>query len=88
MDRIRAGLDQGIKKELLKTFKVSNKRAFNVQKYGFPIEYVKRTLEKNECNFCSTVYYLEEKDQTKIVTTIGEAERALEANKSPKKSKK
>ena len=45
-----------------KTFKTNTKKAFNVQKYGFPLEYVKKTVEKNECHFCKTVYYLENKD--------------------------
>ena len=45
-----------------KGFKTNTKKAFNVQKYGFPLEYVKKTVEKNECNFCTTVYYLENKD--------------------------
>jgi hypothetical protein len=49
-------------KHFVKPFKTNSKKAFAVQKYGFPLEYVKQTVELNECNFCTTVYYLENKD--------------------------
>ena len=67
-------------------FKTNTKKAFNVQKYGFPLGYVKDTVEKNDCNFCTTVYYLENKDQSKINTRTTQVK--LDEEKDKKKLKK
>lgn len=73
-------------KNFTKPYKTNTKKAFKVQKYGFPLGYVKETVEKNECNFCTTVYYLENKDQTRINTRQSQVQ--LMAEKKDKKPKK
>jgi len=47
-------------------FKYSKKTAFLVQRFGFPMTYTQKVLNENMNNFCSTVYYLVQKDQGKI----------------------
>ena len=75
-DEIKEELDRLMQGELpnvmlnhfIRHYETNSKKAFKVQQYGFPLEYVKKTVKANDCNFCTTVYYLENKDQSKIAT--------------------
>lgn len=49
-------------KEFNSDFRFSKKAAYLVQRFGFPMMYVKDQMEKNATNFCTTVYYLMIKD--------------------------
>ena len=47
---------------ITENFKLNKTIAFKLQKFGYPYNYIKKCLKANECNYCTTAYYLLCKD--------------------------
>lgn len=55
--------DDPLEDEEPQIFQIDDKYLKIVTSFGYPEEYIRSSLIKNECNYCTSTYYLLQSDQ-------------------------